>query len=210
VCPLDPSGGRVDFAARSRRGGTQLIQQTCGSGSGRRRVLRNVRWTPCEPRSVVRFSSASFLDQTWMVRPGCRSSRRCWCPSRSRSWWAFHAEHPAARDRGPPDLSGAGTAFGTITQLGPVVTVARRGRRRLPRRSAPTWAARTIREEIDAMAGAGHRPNPTARCPKGFGLHVGSRCYSTALVCAIGLLRRFMRSPSFLQGRQPGARSSTG
>jgi phospholipid/cholesterol/gamma-HCH transport system permease protein len=54
------------------------------------------------------------------------------------------------REIGAADLSGAGTAFGTITQLGPVVTVlvvAGAGATAI----CADLGARTIREEIDPM-----------------------------------------------------------
>ena len=67
------------------------------------------------------------------------------------------------REIGAADLSGAGTAFGTITQLGPVVTVlvvAGAGATAI----CADLGARTIREEIDAMRVLGIDPDDAKWC----------------------------------------------
>src|SRR3979411_3519799 len=61
------------------------------------------------------------------------------------------------RELGAADLSGAGAAFGAVTQVGPIVTVlivAGAGSTAI----CADLGARTIREEIDALEGLGSDP----------------------------------------------------
>src|ERR1700755_1880442 len=108
-------------------------------------------------RAIFRrpFQFREFLDQTWMV------ARVSLVPTLLGSipftvLVAFTL-NILLREIGAADLSGAGTAFGTITQLGPVVTVlvvAGAGATAI----CADLGARTIREEIDAMRVLGIDP----------------------------------------------------
>ena len=89
------------------------------------------------------------------------------------------------REIGAADLSGAGTAFGTITQLGPVVTVlvvAGAGATAI----CADLGARTIREEIDAMRVLGIDPIQRLVVPRVLASTFVALLLN-GLVCAIGL-----------------------
>ena len=106
------------------------------------------------------------------------------------------------REIGAADLSGAGTAFGTITQLGPVVTVlvvAGAGATAI----CADLGARTIREEIDAMRVLGIDPIQRLVVPRVLASTVVALLLN-GLVCAIGLSGGYAFSV-FLQGVNPGA-----
>ena len=73
---------------------------------------------------------------------------------------------------GAADFSGSGAALGAVTQIGPVVTVlviAGAGATAM----CADLGARTIREELDATAGARHQPDPGAGGAAGAGRHGG-------------------------------------
>jgi len=98
---------------------------------------------------------------------------------------------------GAADLSGAGTAFGTITQLGPVVTVlvvAGAGATAI----CAHLGARTIREEIDAMRVLGSDPIHQLVVPRVLASTVVALMLN-GVVCAIGLSGGYVFS-AFLQG----------
>src|SRR5574338_1228556 len=106
------------------------------------------------------------------------------------------------RELGAADLSGAGTAFGTITQLGPVVTVlvvAGAGATAI----CADLGARTIREEIDAMRVLGIDPIQRLVVPRALASTFVALLLN-GLVCAIGLVGGYVFSV-FLQGVNPGA-----
>ena len=97
---------------------------------------------------------AEFLEQSWFV------ARVRWHPPTGR-----HPVHRAGelhlnillRELGAADLSGAGAAFGAVTQVGPLVTVlivAGAGATAM----CADLGSRTIREEIDAMEVLGINP----------------------------------------------------
>jgi len=99
-------------------------------------------------------------------------------------------------------LSGAGTAFGTITQLGPVVTVLVVAGA-APPRSAPTWVPAPSAKEIDAMRVLGIDPIHRLVVPRVLASTVVALLLN-GLVCAIGLSGGYVFSV-FLQGVNPGA-----
>ncbi len=82
------------------------------------------------------FQFREFLDQTWMIaRVSLVPTLLVAIPFTVLVAFTLNI---LLREIGAADLSGAGTAFGTITQLGPVVTVlvvAGSGRHRDLRRS---------------------------------------------------------------------------
>jgi uncharacterized membrane protein (DUF485 family) len=96
-----------------------------------------------------------FLDQTWMIaRVSLIPTLLVAIPFTVLVAFTLNI---LLREIGAADLSGAGTAFGSITQLGPVVTVlvvAGAG----ATASCADLGARTIREEIDAMRVLGIDP----------------------------------------------------
>jgi uncharacterized membrane protein (DUF485 family) len=96
-----------------------------------------------------------FLDQTWMIaRVSLIPTLLVAIPFTVLVAFTLNI---LLREIGAADLSGAGTAFGSITQLGPVVTVlvvAGAGATAI----CADLGARTIREEIDAMRVLGIDP----------------------------------------------------
>lgn len=106
------------------------------------------------------------------------------------------------REIGAADLSGAGAALGAVTQVGPIVTVlivAGAGATAI----CADLAARTIREEIDAMRVLGINPIHRLVVPRVLASTVIALLLN-GLVCTIGILGGFVFSV-FLQGVNPGA-----
>lgn len=106
------------------------------------------------------------------------------------------------REIGAADLSGAGAALGAVTQVGPIVTVlivAGAGATAI----CADLAARTIREEIDAMRVLGINPIHRLVVPRVLASTVVALLLN-GLVCTIGILGGFVFSV-FLQGVNPGA-----
>ena len=99
---------------------------------------------------------ARVLGAVLVRRAGLRWRPRCWWRSRLPSWSASRSTS-CLRELGAADLSGAGAAFGAVTQLGPLVTVlivAGAGATAM----CADLGSRTIREEIDAMEVLGINP----------------------------------------------------
>ena len=106
------------------------------------------------------------------------------------------------REIGAADLSGAGAALGAVTQVGPMVTVlivAGAGATAI----CADLAARTIREEIDAMRVLGINPIHRLVVPRVLASTVVALLLN-GLVCTIGILGGFVFSV-FLQDVNPGA-----
>jgi phospholipid/cholesterol/gamma-HCH transport system permease protein len=106
------------------------------------------------------------------------------------------------REIGAADLSGAGAAFGTVTQIGPMVTVlivAGAGATAI----CADLGARTIREEIDAMKVLGIDPIQRLVVPRVLASMFVAALLN-GLVCVIGIGGGFLFSV-FLQGVNPGA-----
>jgi phospholipid/cholesterol/gamma-HCH transport system permease protein len=98
------------------------------------------------------------------------------------------------RELGAADLSGAGAAFGAVTQIGPIVTVlivAGAGSTAI----CADLGSRTIREEIDAMEVLGIDPVQRLVTP---------RMLASGLVVIIGILGGYTFSV-FIQDVNPGA-----
>lgn len=144
------------------------------------------------------FQFREFLDQTWMVaRVSLVPTLLVSIPFTVLVAFTLNI---LLREIGAADLSGAGTAFGTITQLGPVVTVlvvAGAGATAI----CADLGARTIREEIDAMRVLGIDPIQRLVVP---------RVLASTLVALLlnGLVRhwpvRRLRVLGLSSGRQPG------
>ncbi|WP_067670223.1 MlaE family ABC transporter permease [Nocardia miyunensis] len=106
------------------------------------------------------------------------------------------------REIGAADLSGAGAAFGTVTQVGPIVTVlivAGAGATAI----CADLGARTIREEIDAMKVLGIDPIQRLVVPRVLASMFVAALLN-GLVCVIGIGGGFLFSV-YLQGVNPGA-----
>ena len=106
------------------------------------------------------FQFREFLDQTWMIaRVSLVPTLLVAIPFTVLVAFTLNI---LLREIGAADLSGAGTAFGTVTQLGSVATVlvvAGAGATAI----CADLGARTIREEIDAMRVLGIDPDSAAR-----------------------------------------------
>lgn len=106
------------------------------------------------------------------------------------------------REIGAADLSGAATAFGTVTQLGPVVTVlvvAGAGATAI----CADLGARTIREKSTRCRYLASTRSSGSWCRECWP-RPSWRCCSSGLVCAIGMVGGYVFSV-FLQGVNPGA-----
>ena len=101
------------------------------------------------------FQFGEFLDQTWMIaRVSIIPTLMISIPFTVLVAFTLNI---LLRELGAADLSGSGTAFGTVTQLGPISTVlvvAGAGATAI----CADLGARTIREEIDAMRVLGIDP----------------------------------------------------
>src|SRR6202047_752843 len=147
---------------------------------------------PCPFREV--------LDQTWMIaRVSLIPTLLVAIPFTVLVAFTLNI---LLREIGAADLSGAGTAFGTITQLGPVVTVlvvAGAGATAI----CADLGARTIREEIDAMRVLGIDPIQRLVVPRVLASTLVALLLN-GLVCAIGL-RGGLWFSGFAAGGDAGA-----
>ena len=106
------------------------------------------------------------------------------------------------RELGAADLSGAGAAFGAVTQVGPLVTVlivAGAGATAM----CADLGSRTIREEIDAMEVLGINPVQRLVTPRMLASGLVALLLNS-LVVIIGILGGYMFSV-FIQDVNPGA-----
>ena len=106
------------------------------------------------------------------------------------------------RELGAADLSGAGAAFGAVTQIGPMVTVlivAGAGATAM----CADLGSRTIREEIDAMEVLGINPVQRLVTPRMLASGLVALLLNS-LVVIIGILGGYMFSV-FIQDVNPGA-----
>lgn len=106
------------------------------------------------------------------------------------------------RELGAADLSGAGAAFGAVTQVGPMVTVlivAGAGATAM----CADLGSRTIREEIDAMEVLGINPVQRLVTPRVLASGLVAVLLNS-LVCMIGIGGGYAFSV-FVQGVNPGA-----
>lgn len=146
------------------------------------------------------FQIGEFLEQTWMIaRVSLVPTLMVAIPFTVLVSFTLNI---LLREIGAADLSGAGTAFGTITQLGPVVTVlvvAGAGATAI----CADLGARTIREEIDAMRVLGIDPIQRLVVPRVLASTLISLLLN-GLVCLIGLSGGYVFSV-MLQGVNPGA-----
>ncbi|HXY63903.1 MAG TPA: ABC transporter permease [Mycobacterium sp.] len=106
------------------------------------------------------------------------------------------------RELGAADLSGAGAAFGAVTQVGPLVTVlivAGAGATAM----CADLGSRTIRDEIDALEVMGVNPIQRLVTPRMLASGLVALLLNS-LVCTIGILGGYVFSV-FVQDVNPGA-----
>jgi phospholipid/cholesterol/gamma-HCH transport system permease protein len=106
------------------------------------------------------------------------------------------------RELGAADLSGAGAAFGAVTQVGPLVTVlvvAGAGATAI----CADLGSRTIREEIEALEVLGINPVQRLVTPRMLASGLVALLLNS-LVCIIGILGGYVFSV-FVQNVNPGA-----
>ena len=106
------------------------------------------------------------------------------------------------RELGAADLSGAGAAFGAVTQVGPLVTVlivAGAGATAM----CADLGSRTIREEIDALEVLGINPVQRLVTPRMLASGLVALLLNS-LVCIIGIMGGYFFSV-FVQDVNPGA-----
>ena len=146
------------------------------------------------------FQFHEFLEQTWMIaRVSIFPTLLISIPFTVLVAFTLNI---LLREIGAADLSGAATAFGTVTQLGPVSTVlvvAGAGATAI----CADLGARTIREEIDAMRVLGIDPIQRLVVPR----VLASTCVAlllNGLVIAIGISGGYVFSV-LLQGVNPGS-----
>jgi phospholipid/cholesterol/gamma-HCH transport system permease protein len=146
------------------------------------------------------FQIREFLEQTWMIaRVSIVPTLLVAIPFTVLVAFTLNI---LLREIGAADLSGAGTAFGTVTQLGPVTTVlvvAGAGATAI----CADLGARTIREEIDAMRVLGIDPIHRLVVPRVLASTFVALLLN-GLVVAIGITGGYVFSV-LLQGVNPGA-----
>jgi phospholipid/cholesterol/gamma-HCH transport system permease protein len=146
------------------------------------------------------FQFREFLDQTWMIaRVSLVPTLLVSIPFTVLVAFTLNI---LLREIGAADLSGAGTAFGTITQLGPVVTVlvvAGAGATAI----CADLGARTIREEIDAMRVLGIDPIQRLVVPRVLAATLVALMLN-GIVTLVGLIGSFFFSV-YVQHVTPGA-----
>ncbi|MBF6173071.1 MlaE family ABC transporter permease [Nocardia blacklockiae] len=158
--------------------------------------------TAAVARALVRppFQRREFIDQSWFVaRVSIAPTLLVAIPFTVLVSFTLNI---LLREIGAADLSGAGAAFGAVTQIGPMVTVlivAGAGATAI----CADLGARTIREEIDAMRVLGIDPVHRLVVPRVLASMFVAALLN-GLVCTIGIVGGFLFSV-FLQGVNPGA-----
>ncbi|WP_067820052.1 MlaE family ABC transporter permease [Nocardia inohanensis] len=153
-------------------------------------------------RAAVRppFQRREFIDQAWFIaRVSMFPTLMVAIPFTVLVSFTLNI---LLREIGAADLSGAGAAFGSITQIGPMVTVlivAGAGATAI----CADLGARTIREEIDAMRVLGIDPVHRLVVPRVLASMFVAAMLN-GLVSTIGILGGFLFSV-FLQDVNPGA-----
>jgi phospholipid/cholesterol/gamma-HCH transport system permease protein len=153
-------------------------------------------------RAIFRrpFQFHEFLEQTWMItRVSILPTLLISIPFTVLVSFTLNI---LLREIGAADLSGAGTAFGTVTQLGPISTVlvvAGAGATAI----CADLGARTIREEIDAMKVLGIDPIQRLVVPRVLASTLVASLLN-GFVIAIGISGGYAFSV-FLQGVNPGS-----
>ncbi|MCV7063764.1 ABC transporter permease [Mycolicibacterium vaccae] len=153
-------------------------------------------------RNVFRrpFQWREFLEQSWFVaRVSMAPTLLVAIPSPS---WSASRSTSCCANSARADLSGAGAAFGAVTQVGPMVTVlivAGAGATAM----CADLGSRTIREEIDAMEVLGIDPVQRLVTPRMLASGLVALLLNS-LVVIIGILGGYFFSV-FVQDVNPGA-----
>lgn len=146
------------------------------------------------------FQWREFLDQTWFVaRVSLAPTLLVAIPFTVLVSFTLNI---LLRELGAADLSGAGAAFGAVTQIGPLVTVlivAGAGATAM----CADLGSRTIREEIDAMEVLGINPVQRLVTPRMLASGVVALLLNS-FVCIIGIAGGYVFSV-FIQDVNPGA-----
>lgn len=146
------------------------------------------------------FQLREFLDQSWFVaRVSLVPTLLVAIPFTVLVSFTLNI---LLRELGAADLSGAGAAFGAVTQVGPMVTVlivAGAGATAM----CADLGSRTIREEIDAMEVLGINPVQRLVTPRMLASGLVALLLNS-LVCIIGIVGGYVFSV-FVQGVNPGA-----
>jgi phospholipid/cholesterol/gamma-HCH transport system permease protein len=146
------------------------------------------------------FQGREFLDQSWFVaRVSLAPTLLVAIPFTVLVSFTLNI---LLRELGAADLSGAGAAFGAVTQIGPLVTVlvvAGAGATAM----CADLGSRTIREEIDAMEVLGINPVQRLVTPRMLASGLVALLLNS-LVCIIGILGGYFFSV-FVQDVNPGA-----
>ncbi|WP_166908744.1 ABC transporter permease [Mycobacterium sp. DL440] len=153
-------------------------------------------------RFVVRrpFQWREFLDQSWFVaRVSVAPTLLVAIPFTVLVSFTLNI---LLRELGAADLSGAGAAFGAVTQVGPMVTVlivAGAGATAM----CADLGSRTVREEIDAMEVLGINPIQRLVTPRMLASGLVALLLNSVVVI-IGILGGYLFSV-FVQDVNPGA-----
>ncbi|AEF39352.1 MlaE family ABC transporter permease [Hoyosella subflava] len=153
-------------------------------------------------RALVRppFQAREFVDQAWFIaRVSLVPTLLMAVPFTVLVTFTLNI---LLHEIGAADLSGAGAAFGAVTQVGPIVTVlivSGAGATAI----CADMGARTIREEIDAMRVLGISPIQRLVVPRVLASTLVALMLN-GLVCTIGILGSYVFSV-YLQDVNPGA-----
>lgn len=146
------------------------------------------------------FQGREFLEQSWFVaRVSMMPTLLVAIPFTVLVSFTLNI---LLRELGAADLSGAGAAFGAVTQVGPLVTVlivAGAGATAM----CADLGSRTIREEIDALEVLGINPIQRLVAPRMLASGVVALLLNS-VVCIIGILGGYFFSV-FVQEVNPGA-----
>lgn len=146
------------------------------------------------------FQGREFLEQSWFVaRVSMMPTLLVAIPFTVLVSFTLNI---LLRELGAADLSGAGAAFGAVTQVGPLVTVlivAGAGATAM----CADLGSRTIREEIDALEVLGINPIQRLVAPRMLASGVVALLLNS-VVCIIGILGGYFFSV-FVQQVNPGA-----
>jgi len=146
------------------------------------------------------FQAREFLEQSWFVaRVALVPTLLVAIPFTVLVSFTLNI---LLRELGAADLSGAGAAFGAVTQIGPLVTVlivAGAGATSM----CADLGSRTIRDEIDALEVLGINPVQRLVAPRMLASGLVALLLNS-LVCIIGILGGYVFSV-FVQDVNPGS-----
>ncbi|HME46984.1 ABC transporter permease [Mycobacterium sp.] len=146
------------------------------------------------------FQTKEFLEQSWFVaRVALLPTLLVAIPFTVLVSFTLNI---LLRELGAADLSGAGAAFGAVTQVGPLVTVlivAGAGATAM----CADLGSRTIRDEIDALEVLGINPVQRLVTPRMLASGLVALLLNS-LVCIIGIVGGYVFSV-FVQNVNPGA-----